>query len=373
LKISQCTACHLAECDISTDKWNLFTKWKQAEDWLADATFREHWKSFDCLCYNPGDGLVYAGLTATNGDFFYTFDSRSKIFESLCFPTQGDRYVHKIHAGLTLNKQGQLLGAVATLSDVDTWPHARGGEIFRFDPRSRMYTSLGIPFPHDYIKGITLDERRSMLYGNKFPGRVFFRFDLETGVAHPLTLFGVTLSEKILQDAQGCIWHNYHLASWANRTPLFRYRPDLEIIDFLNLDLPSAFGDGCSTIDSCLVTQDGEIYIGGSDGSLSRLDPEKLAIHYLGKPVASPRMKGLLESPEGLIYGAAGNRYDTHIFSYDLASSRFEILGAVQDNQGGTRCWIMHDLCLVDHRTIVAAETDNPQRASCLFVILLND
>jgi hypothetical protein len=74
--------------------------------------------------------LIYTGLTATNDDFFYTFDPRSKIFESLCFPTQGDRYTHKIHAGLTLDKQGQLLGAVTTLSDVDAWPYARKGEIF---------------------------------------------------------------------------------------------------------------------------------------------------------------------------------------------------------------------------------------------------
>jgi hypothetical protein len=84
-------------------------------------------------------------------------------------------------------------------------------------------------------------------------------------------------------------------------------------------------------------------------------------------------MKGLLESPEGLIYGAAGNRYDTHIFSYDRASGRFEILRAVHNNQGETRCWMTHDLCSVDRSTIVAAETDNPQRASCLFIILLND
>jgi hypothetical protein len=370
-KITQCVACHLTECDISTDQWNLFTKWKQTEDWLADETFRERWKSFDCLCFNPTDGLVYTGLTATNGDFFYSFDPHSKTFESLHFPTRGDRFAHKIHAGLTLDRQGQLWGAVATLSDVDAWPQAGGGEIFRFDPHREVYTSLGAPFPHDYIQGIVLDEQRGVLYGNTFPGRMFFSFDLTTGEVHPLTNFGATLSEKILKDTQGCIWHNYHLAQWANRTPLFRYRPDKGIIDFLNLDLPNALGTGNSMIDSCLVTQNGEIFIGGSDGSLSRLDPEQPAIQYLGKPLASPRMKGLLESPDGLIYGAAGNRYDTHIFAYDRASGRFEILGAVQDNQDGTRCWMTHDLCLIDRRTLVAAETDNPQRASCLFVISL--
>ena len=373
MKITQCIARHLTECDISTDHWNLFTKWKQTDDWLADEAFRERWKSFDCLCYNPGDGLVYAGLTATNGDFFYAFNPRSKTFESLHFPTRGDRYAHKIHAGLTMDKEGRLWGAVATLSDVDAWPQSGGGEIFRFDPRTQEYTSLGVPFPHDYIQGIVLDERRGVLYGNTFPGRILFSYDLITGAVKPLTLFGGTLSEKILLDGQGCIWHNYHLAQWANRTPLLRLQPDSKTIEFLNLDLPNSLGTGNAIIDSCLVTQDGDIFIGGSDGSLSRLDPKKPALHYLGRPVASPRMKGLLEGPGGLIYGAAGNQYDTHIFTYDRVSGKFDILGAVRDGRDGACAWLVHDLCLVDRHTLVAAETDNPQRASCLFVITLGD
>jgi streptogramin lyase len=371
LEISSCYACHLSECEISRDRWNLYTKWKQTEDWLADKTFHERWKSFDCLCYNPNDRLVYAGLTATNGDFFYTFDPFTKTFQSLHFPVQGDRYAHKIHAGLTMDHHNRLWGAIATLSDVDIWPHAPGGKIFHFDPQTKNYSFFSIPFPHDYIQGIVVDETRGVVYGNTFPGRMLFKLNVSSGEVHPITMYGATLSEKILKDAGGCIWHNYHLAQWANRTPLFRYHPDSDRIEFLNIDLPNVLGTGTSIIDSCLVTRDGDIYLGGSDGSLSRLDPQVPAIHHLGKPISSPRMKGLLESSDGLIYAAVGNQYDTYLCTFNKTSSKFDIIGEVKDTQDGTRSWMTHDLCLIDDNVLVAAETDNPHRSSCLYVIYL--
>lgn len=371
MKIADCTVFRHKECEISAEKWTQFTRWKQTEEWLTDETFRNHWHSFDCLHYNPQDGLVYAGLTATNGDFFYAFDPRSGTFESLAFPTEGDRYAHKIHFGLAQDSHGCYYGAVATLSDVDAWPHAPGGQIFRFDPRGRTFTLLGIPLPHDYIQGIVLDEQRGRLYGNTFPGRCLFCYELASGQTRILTHFGATLSEAILMDPAGGIWHNYHLAQWAQRTPLLRYDPGADRIDFLNLDLPNTRQNGSSTIDSALCTADGALYIGGTDGALSRLHPGGPAVEYLGKPLPGIRMKGLLEGPQGLILGVGGSQYNTFLFTYDRSRGAFDVLGPVQDSRDGTRAWIVHDLCLVDEHTLIAAETDNPQRASCLFRITL--
>jgi hypothetical protein len=373
MHIMNCRAYHHKQCEISIEKWQLFTKRKQSEEWLADEIFHHQWHSFDCLHYNSADRLIYAGLTATNGDFFYTFNPQDGEFVSLNFPTQGDRYAHKIHFGLTQDSQGIFYGGVATLSDVDVWPKAKGGQLFKFDPVNQRYHWLGVPIPHDYIQGVVLDEERQKIYGNTFPGRKLFCYDLATGQTRILTNFGATLSEAIIKDSSGGIWHNYHLAQWANRTPLMRYDPDTNQVKFLNLDLPDTRNTGKSVIDSCLTTKDNEVIIGGVDGSLSSLLPEEHEITYLGKPSPSSRIKGLLESPEGVIFGVAGSEYDTVLFSYHRTSKVFNVLGPVQDSQSGERAWLVHDLCQVDDNTLVAAETDNPNRASYLFVITLGE
>jgi hypothetical protein len=372
MKISQCTAYNHKDCEISPEKWALFTRRKQSEEWLDDDTFVNDWHSFDCLHFNKQDGLVYAGLTATNGDFFYTFNPENGQFNSQNFPTEGDRYAHKIHFGLQQDSTGVFYGGVATLSDVDVWPKARGGQLFRYNPADKKYQLLGIPLSHDYIQGIVLDENRNRIYGNTFPGRNLFSFDLETGKTCVLTNFGATLSESIIMDSSGGIWHNYHLAQWADRTPLLRYSPDLDSIEFLNLDLPDAQNQGKSTIDSYLRTKDQVIFIGGSDGSLSMLLPDVPAITYLGKPTPGKRLKGLVEAPNGLLIGVAGSAYKTVLFSYHRGSKSFDILGPVQDSQNGKRAWLVHDLCMIDETTYIAAETDNPYRASSLFVMRLS-
>lgn len=370
--IMQCIAHKHKECTISKEKWQLFTRRKQSEDWLADDIFLNHWHSFDCLHYNPDDGLVYAGLTATNGDFFYTMNPENGQFTSLNFPTNGDRFAHKIHFGLTQDSQGVFYGGVATLSDVDVWPKAKGGQLFRYNPVDKTYQMLAIPIPHDYIQGIVLDEKRNRIYGNTFPGRNLFSYELDTGETRVLTNFGATLSEAIIMDASGVIWHNYHLAQWADRTPLLRYNPEFDTINFLNLDLPDVQNNGKSVIDSYLMTKDQTVFIGGVDGSLSMLLPDEPSITYLGKPNPSKRIKGLVEAPNGLIFGVAGSGYNTVLFSYNRDKNSINVLGPVQDSQTGERAWLVHDLCLVNETMLVAAETDNPHRASYLFVIKLS-
>lgn len=372
MKIKQCTAYNHKNCEISQEKWASFTRRMQSEDWLVDDTLVNDWHSFDCLHYNKNDGLVYAGLTAMNGDFFYTFNPENGHFKSLKFPNTGDRYAHKIHFGLQQDSAGIFYGGVATLSDVDIWPNAQGGQLFRYNPSNKKYQLLGIPIPNDYIQGIVLDECRNRIYGNTFPGRNLFCFDMETGKTRILTNFGATLSEAVIMDTSGGIWHNYHLAQWANRTPLLRYSPETDSIEFLNLDLPDAQNLGRSTINSYVRTEDQNVYIGGIDGSLSILLPDVPSITYLGRPAPGKRIKGLAEAPNGLILGVAGSEYNTVLFSYHRDKNSFDILGPVQDSRNGKRAWLVHDLCMVDETTLVAAETDNPHRASSLFVLRLS-
>jgi len=128
---------------------------------------------------------------------------------------------------------------------------------------------------------------------------------------------------------------------------------------------------GANQIDSSLLAKDGRLYIGTAAGVLAQVDHRGPKVTYLGKPWAAPRMKGLIEGEDGLIYGACGAEYDTHLFTYDPGSRVFTILGPIVDSRDGTRCWLAHHMCRVDERTFIVAECDNHARASFLFKVEL--
>jgi len=362
----------LKQCEIPASKWEQFTHRASTEDWLRDEVFREQWVSPTCLLYNPDDSLVYVGLTALNGDIFYAFDPASARWESLHYPTNGDRYASKIHVSLQWH-QGWIYGAVATLADVDMAPRPPGGPLFRFDPRTRQYELLGTPLPRDYIQTILIDHARGIVYGTSFPGRRLFRYDLATGKARELAMLGNVLTEHMALDAEGGLWHPYELAQWSGRHPLLRYDPERDSVDFLNFDLPD-LSDGSAwagQIDTALTTRDGTVYLGTPKGALIEFDPRGPWATYLGKPYAAPRMKGLLEADDGRIFGVAGAQYDTHLFAYERDARQFRDLGAIVDSRTGVRCWLAHDLCQIGPNTFCVAECDNHERASFLFKLTL--
>jgi hypothetical protein len=373
-RIARVAAHRLQECEITGGRWALFTKWKTSEEWIDDETFGKKWVSPTCVLHNPNDGLVYVGMTSLGGDVFYAFDPRTDRWESLHYPGDRDRYGSKIHQCLELDAEGRIYGGIATLGDVDIWPRAPGGALFRFDPRTREYEFLCIPIAHDYIQATVMDRKRGILYGDTFPGRKLFRYDIATNRARELTMLGNIAMENLAMDADGGVWHTYEMFQWAGRYPLLRYDPDRDEIDFLNVDLPD-IGQGvrraANQIDSSLLTKDGRLYIGTSAGVLAQVDRRGPKITYLGKPLAAPRLKGLIEGEDGLIYGACGAEYDTHVFTYDPASRVFTDLGSIVDSRDGTRCWLAHHMCRVDARTFIVAECDNHARASFLFKVEL--
>jgi streptogramin lyase len=375
MRISRVSAHRLKECQISAEKWNHFTTSALTEDWMRDETFREKWISPTSLLYHPRDGLVYVGLTALNGDIFYAFDPKSGAWESLRYPAHQDRYATKIHQSLQMDDDGRIYGAVATLSDVDIWPFAPGGQLFRFDPKTRTYEFLGIPIPHDYIQGIILDRRRGILYGDTFPGRKLFRYDIVSGKARELTMLGGVSTEHLALDSDGGVWHHYELAQWSGRCPLLRYDPDSDQVKSFNLDLPDLGATatrGSSQMDTALTTGDGTLYMGTASGALVRLDHRGPQVTYLGKPLPAPRLKGLLEGPDGILYGVGGAKYDTRLFTYDRTTGLFRDLGPIMDSQDGTRCWLAHDLCMVNDKTLIVAECDNHERASFVYKVTLD-
>jgi hypothetical protein len=374
MKIKRITTHKLFECEIPPEKWETYTKTKTFDQWLEDEDFRERWIAFDDIMYNPNDGLIYVGLTALNGDIFYTFDPSTGEFRSLGFPTQGDAYATKIHNALTLGADGCIYGAVATLADVDVWERAPGGHLFRYDPASGDYELLGIPMPHEYIQCIRVDEGRGIIYGSTFPGYNLFRYDMADRQARQLCHVGAAATEHLGMDADGGVWHNYHLFQWAHRFPLLRYDPDRDAIDFLNLDLPDVapqVKDG-TQMDATITTRDGTLYIATVAGGLARIDHRTPAVENLGRPSEHRRAK-IFEAPDGEhLFIACGVFGDTHLFAFHRESGRFSNLGPIV-SEDGTHCWQAHEFTAVDDHTLYIAECDNHERASYLFQVDLAD
>jgi len=362
----------LRDCTITPERWASLARWDFLTDWQAEADLYHDWIGPTCLLYHPGDGLIYVGLTALDGDVLYAFDPQTTSWESCGYPASQDTFATKLHKSLILDDDGVIWGAMATLYDPNHWPDAPGGQIFSFDPRTREYRFFGVAQEHDYIQGIVMDKKRGIIYGDTWPNRVFFRFDIASGEYRILTSYGPPLTEQMVIDDDGGVWHTWDFFQWSRRYALFRYDPDLDKVEFLKDELPN-LGDTPKTqqIDTAVNGGDGYLYFGTMAGAVVRIQPRERQIEYLGKPLVQSRCKGLIPTSDGLLYGAGGSDYNTHVFSYDRNERRSQYLGALED-AAGTRCWLVHDMERSDDGRLWIAECDVPARAGYLWEVKLN-
>ncbi|MEO6829564.1 MAG: hypothetical protein ABI164_07110, partial [Acidobacteriaceae bacterium] len=65
-----------------------------------------------------------------------------------------------------------------------------------------------------------------------------------------------------------------------------------------------------------------------------RLDPEKLTVTNLGKPLNQYRIDGLVREPDGKLYGVGGDKLEVaRLFSYDPSTGAYGELGIVDVNR----------------------------------------
>ncbi|MCC7353818.1 MAG: PQQ-like beta-propeller repeat protein [Anaerolineae bacterium] len=340
-------------------------------DWQKDPEFSQGLISFVCMAYNPTDGLLYCGLTALDNDVLYTFDLDQKTFRSLGFPAVAERFDVKIHRSLEIDDDGMVYGATACLHGLDQQAEAQGGKLFRYDPRRGKYEMLGMPVPPNYVQTIALDKRRGILYGYTYPEPHAFRFDIDLGRTKDLGNVGRDTHSPILDD-EGNLWGTW-LQSWGlglrvpPRSSLFRYNPDRDEMTWYKVGLPSLYPGDIAYVDSVVNGGDGYIYIGTTAGALLRLDPKAVEVSYLGRPLLSPRMPGLVVGHDGLLYGSGGDGYDTHLFACDRDTGRFTDLGQIYDPLRRTSCVTTHFLVEPRPGLFYVAETDNYDRSGYLW------
>jgi hypothetical protein len=341
-----------------------FADWQRPEN----RDLARRWISTVCLAHNPKDDLLYCGLTAYDGDILAAFDVEKKTFRGLGFPSVGDRFDVKAHRSLEVDDDGTVYSATACLHDLEQRAEAAGGKIFSYDPALEKLAVLGVPVAHDYIQTIALDRKRKILYGFTYPVGHAFRFDIASRASRYLGLVQAPPHSPVIDDA-GTLWGTWMPlgGAAARRCCFFSYDPGRDAIAWHRVPVPSLYPGDNGGVDSVTNGGDGFLYFGSSAGSLVRFDPRAVEARYLGHPLPSGRIAGLVVGRDGWLYGCGGVDYDTHLFRYDRAGGRFEVLGPLYDPARKTSVWHTHALCEPRPGLFYVGETDNMDRSGYLW------
>ncbi|HEY2467532.1 MAG TPA: hypothetical protein VGI45_06795 [Terracidiphilus sp.] len=206
---------------------------------------------------------------------------------------------------------------------------------------------LGQPIPGETISTLICDPNANVLYGLTAPNAHLFSYSIGTGkftdygvVAQSIPIGEHFQHEKSMSRMLVIDQHGNVFASGENGA-FFRFDPENQRLDKLLIQAPAIPGrEPWTRVDAFLLDPTGVIYGGTSDGYLFRLDPAKLIIMNLGKPLNQYGINGLVRAPNGRLYGIGGDKNEmARLFSYDPSTSSYEILGFVDVNRRPYYTW----------------------------------
>ena len=370
--------------DRRFDNWvrEVQGRWKIG-DLRADPGYCNDWISFVSLAWHEESKRLYLGLTCINNDILYCYSPAEGSFRSLGFQRVADDFDAKLHRSLEIAEDGMIYVATALLHDVDQQHEALGGKLVRYDPTTDLYKILAIPVPRHYIQSIILDRQRRIIYGYTYPGEYLFRYDLETHQTRSLAFIGNALmacqSHGAALDKRGQLWGTWGesraFEEEVGPVPvrIFRYDPDKDRFTWFQHGFPRVNDGDPARVDEMMLGDDGFIYAGTAAGGLSRLDPETGTVEDLGKPFPGPRLAGLCQGSDGVIYGAGNSGYDKNgkgtarLFSFTPRTRKCVDLGPIVDEGIGDGATKVHKLVVAGDGTLFAGENDNILRASYLW------
>jgi len=368
----------------SFDNWesDVEGRWK-FEDLRADEGYCNDYISFDSLAWDEKSRRLYIGLTSINNDIFYVYEPAQDRFTSFRFQRVSDKFDAKFHRSLEIDDHGMIYAATALLHDADQQHEAKGGKLVRYDPVEDVYKVLTIPVPHQYIQSIKLDKKRRIIYGFTYPAEYLFRYDFETNECSTIAYVGN--SAMMCQphcasfDQYGRLWGTWGETRAFEDTPgpvpirIFCYDPDKDQFTWFQHGFPKVDEADPARIDHMMLADDGFIYAGTTAGGFSRLDPETGDIEDLGKPFPGPRLAGLVQGPDGLIYGAGNAGYgvggegEARLFAFDPEAKDLEDLGPIHDERIKAGAVKVHMLVATGDGTLYAGENDTTFRSSYLW------
>jgi len=236
---------------------------------------------------------------------------------------------------------GRAGGALyaGTMPDVE----GESGKLIKVQLVNKRFevTDLGEVVPGEGIFALVADSKRGMLYGIAHPSGKFFSYQIsnarikvydETALTpgqlaqyhHYAVEAEDILSRRLAVDKLGRVYGSKPV------NKIFRYDPRTEKFETLADELPEVWGRRVlGRVDSWAVAPDGTLYGGNAaDGQLFKLNPETGKVINLGKPIMSPRLKGLAFGADGRLYGVAGALPGyAHLFVYDPVEGGYKDLG----------------------------------------------
>lgn len=388
-----------------------FTDWNEHfsgkghyRDLCADENWRLGWISFDTVTWNPDDRRVYCGLNSIDGDLLYAFDARTGKFESLNTKSWADAFDSKIHRALLRNpKDGCFYFGTSLLHDADQQHEAPGGKLVKYDPKTRRYEILGIPFPHLYIQSIAADFERGLIYAFTYPAEFVVCFDLKTRQTRNLAYIGNAIlfaqPHNAVVDRHGGLWGTYaETRAWDEKTGphpirLFKYDPDQDQFTWhptglsRKADREQLIGDppkpqgAVSALnetrhkedygfcDSMVYDGDRYIYAGTVAGVLCRIDIQNARVEKVAHVMATGRFPALTFDAKGVLFAGGGLKGMTQVIRWDPRTDKIKDYGQLVDLNTGLTPARIHEMTVDDEERLYLAENDNHTRSSYLWVI----
>ena len=320
---------------------------------------------FTGVAYDPCHPLVWCGFTSFVGDLLWTFDPRTKVFESRNFTALREKEEIKIHRGLQVGPDGMLYFGTAALVQTQQRHEAPGGRLFRYDPGRDAYEFLGRPVANDYIQTIDVDHQRGIVYGATYPVGHFFAWDIE-GRKLLENAYIAHWPHQVCVDDEGNCWAAYSPTPGGRKCYLLKYSPGSGRLTWTDVAFPGEDERTDTSIDSFVNGGNGFLYIGTTSGALMRLEPAKPRLEVVFKPAASSGFGALSPPVRGKIYGIAGKYTTSEVFSYELATGRVVSYGPAYDRKRNTTICRPHELVMGPGRCLYCPETDNFER-QCYF------
>lgn len=189
---------------------------------------------------------------------------------------------------------------------------------------------LVVPVKGECIAVLCSDPNRKSLYGVSSKTGTFFVCDYET---KKVRLVGPVskdraFSRTLVLDSAGNVFGTHSLGT------LFRYSPDTGHLEDLGTRIPGVAGrEFYNQLDSAVYDPVSRLIYGAgtADGVLFSLDPVTLEVRSLGKVIAEPRVRAMVASQDGRIFGVAGCEDGMgHLFCYDRSHHELRDLGIMQ-------------------------------------------
>jgi len=231
----------------------------------------------------------------------------------------------------------------------------------------------GVAVAGESISALAIDRKRSVIYGLTKPNAHFFKYSIEDkkfsdlGVVAKNIPWGEKREREKMMSRMLVVDDGGNVFMSGEDGVLYQFNREAGALEKLAIHAPAVPGrEPYTEIDAFLLDASGMIYGGTSDGYLFRLDPQKLSIVNLGKPLNQYHVAGLATGEDGKIYGVGGDTSEmARMFSYDPATGAYEVLGFVDVNRRPYYTWQAYEVgaVIADQRgTIYIGENERISR-----------